>query len=268
MVCPVSPGSDSHQARSVAEGFGAEAERYDRTRPHYPVDLPTAVLKGLRGNAVLDVGIGTGISALPFRDAGATVCGVEVDDRMADLARHRGFVVELGKFEDWDPRGRQFDAVIAGQTWHWIDPVAGAEKASEVLRPSGRLALFWNVANPAPEIMAEFERVYSSVDTGLPFNPWAVPPIEAYNAITDRAVDGIIATGKFLNPCRMRFDWTTQVSRDAWLDQVPSMGGHNRIAKGQLEELLAGICAVFDAQVGTIAMPYWTLLVMADRAAY
>jgi len=46
------------------------------------------------------------------------------------------------------------------------------------------------------------------------------------------------------------------------------MGGHNRIAKAQLDELLAGIGAVFAAHGGTLAMPYWTLLVMADRATY
>jgi SAM-dependent methyltransferase len=96
------------------------------------------------GRDVLDVGIGTGISARPFQAAGCRVLGVEVDARMAEFARQHGFEVEVAKFEDWDPAGRTFDAVIAGQAWHWVDPVAGAAKAAEVLRPGGRLAVFWN----------------------------------------------------------------------------------------------------------------------------
>jgi len=54
----------------------------------------------------------------------------------------------VAKFEDWDPVGRTFDAVIAAQAWHWVDPVAGAAKAAAVLRPGGRLAVFWNAFDP------------------------------------------------------------------------------------------------------------------------
>jgi SAM-dependent methyltransferase len=103
------------------------------------------------GRDVLDVGIGTGVSARAFQAAGCRVLGVEVDARMAEFARGGGLEVDVAKFEDWDSAGRTFDAVIAGQTWHWIDPVAGAAKAAQVLRPDGRLAVFWNVFEPLYE---------------------------------------------------------------------------------------------------------------------
>ena len=57
---------------------------------------------------------------------------------MAEVARRRGLAVEVAAFEAWEPAGRRFDAVVAGQAWHWIDPDAGAAKAAEVLRPGGR----------------------------------------------------------------------------------------------------------------------------------
>ncbi len=82
------------------------------------------------GRDVLDVGIGTGVSALPFQAAGCRVLGVEVDAPMAEFARAHGLDVEVAKFEDWDPARRMFDAIIAGMTWHWIDPAAGAKKAA------------------------------------------------------------------------------------------------------------------------------------------
>jgi len=50
---------------------------------------------------------------------------------MAEVARRRGIDVETAKFEDWDPEGRTFDAVVSAQTWHWIDPAAGAAGSAQ-----------------------------------------------------------------------------------------------------------------------------------------
>lgn len=261
------PDPTPHHHRDIAESFGADADRYDRARPHYPSALADAVLAGLPGRLVLDVGIGTGISALPFREAGAVVSGVEVDPRMADVARARGFEVEVSRFEDWDAGRRTFDAVIAGQTWHWIDPEAGAAKAAAVLRPGGRLALFWNVGAPDPAIAAAFADVYRSVDTGLPFTPWAAPAPDGDDAITLAAIDGIRTSGSFAEPQRSRLAWKTTIAREAWLDQVPTMGGHHRIPEKELAALLDGLGRVVEDHGGGFTMGYTTIVVVADRIA-
>src|SRR5579875_814962 len=160
---------EPHRARAVAESFGSDPERYDRTRPRYPQGLVDRIVAGLPGRDVLDVGIGTGVSARPFRTAGCRVLGVEVDPRMADFARRDGFDVERASFEAWDAAGRTFDAVIAGMTWHWVNPVAGAAKAAEVLRPGGLLAVFWNIARPPSHLAEAFSGVYRRV---LPDTPY------------------------------------------------------------------------------------------------
>lgn len=262
---PIQPPPPPHLHRDLAESFGEDADRYDRTRPHYPRAVAEAVLTDLPGRDILDVGIGTGISALPFRDAGATVVGVEVDPRMAELARSRGFEVEVSRFEDWEPRGRAFDAVISGQTWHWIDPVAGAAKAADVVRPGGRLALFWNVADPARDIATAFAEVYRSVDTGLPFTPWAAPALDGNETISARTIDGINACGAFAAPARLRFDWETAITREAWLEQAPTMGGHHLIPAGAMTELLDGLGRVVDDHGGSFTMHYATIAILADR---
>jgi SAM-dependent methyltransferase len=74
------------------------------------------------------------------------------DIRMADVARQSGLEIEVATFETWEPAGREFDAVIAAQAWHWVDPVAGAAKAAQVLRAGGRLAVFWNAFEPPPDL--------------------------------------------------------------------------------------------------------------------
>jgi SAM-dependent methyltransferase len=267
VTLPASDPEPSYRHREIAQSFGADAIRYGRTRPHYPQALADAILTGLPGNDILDVGIGTGLSALPFLAAGARVTGVEVDARMAELARSRGFPVDIAKFEEWSGPEAGFDAVVAGQTWHWIDPIAGAAKASAVLKPRGRLGLFWNIPEPDPEIAAAFGEVYRSVDTGLPFTPWTkgVSAITGYEQILARAADGILRANAFIEPERHRFDWQTRVTRDAWLDQVPTMGGHNRIPEERLIELLNGLGSIIDNDGGSFTINYATVALVADK---
>src|SRR5919108_4120883 len=105
--------SKPHQARQVAESFGSDPDRYDRARPRYPDALVDRIVAASPGPDVLDVGAGTGIAARQFQAAGCTVIGVEPDARMAEFARRGGVEVEVATFEDWDPAGRVFDAVIA-----------------------------------------------------------------------------------------------------------------------------------------------------------
>ena len=262
------PGPDPspNQARHAAESFGTDPERYDRTRPRYPQALIDRIISSSPGGDVLDVGIGTGVSAQPFRAAGFRVLGVEVDRRMAAFARGRGFIVEDGKFEDWDPADRTFDAVIAGMTWHWIDPVAGAAKAAAVLRPDGLLALFWNVHRPPVKLAHAFAEVYRRV---LPDTPFAAVPadaVRAYSQILDNAAAGIKATNAFTEPEQLRVDWDRSYTSDQWLDQIPTFGGHSSFAPGKLDELLSGIKAAIDQAGGSFTMRYATLALTTRRS--
>ena len=111
-------------AARAGRSFGTDPDRYDRARPRYPQALIDHIVTMSPGRRFLDVGIGTGIAARQFIDAGCDVLGVDVDGRMADLARRYGLEVEVVAFEAWDLAGRSFDAVVSGQTWHWVDPIA------------------------------------------------------------------------------------------------------------------------------------------------
>ena len=259
------PTLNPHEARELAESFGAETERYDRTRPRYPDAMVLAILAGSSGLDVLDVGIGTGISARPFRAAGCRVLGVEADERMAAFARRDGFDVETATFEAWDPAGRTFDAVLCGQAWHWIDPVRGAAKAGEVLRPGGRLALFWNVWCPGPEVAGAFADVQRRVLPDAPRNPWAKPALDGYVPILATATDAIRDTAAFRASEQWRFDWTRTYSREEWLDQLPTGADAARLPPAKLRELLAATGEAIDALGGRFTMPYATIVLTAAR---
>ncbi|MFI1336659.1 class I SAM-dependent methyltransferase [Streptomyces sp. NPDC020845] len=266
---------EPHHAREMAESFGSDAERYDRARPRYPDAMVEAITAAIatatRRPDVLDVGVGTGIAARQFQAAGCTVLGVEVDARMAEFARRGGGLhgggldVEVAAFEAWDPAGRTFDAVIAAQTWHWIDPVAGAAKAAEVLRPGGQLAVFWNVFQPSPDIAEAFAEVYRRVLPDSPRNPWAKPALDPYSALFTRAVDGIRQTGAFGEPEQRRFDWERAYTREEWLDQLRTGGDAGQMPPAKLAELLTGTGAAIDAMGGGFTMRYAAVVVTAAR---
>lgn len=217
------------------------------------------------GPDVADVGCGTGIAARQFQAAGCRVLGVEVDARMAELARRNGLEVEVVAFEAWDPAGRTFDAVVSGQSWHWVDPVAGAAKAARALRPGGRLAVFWNVFQPPPEVSEAVSAVYRRVLPDLPVYNWVMPALEVYSVLFTKAADGIRAAGAFDESEQWRFDWERSYTRDEWLDQLPTFGGHSQFPPAKLEELLVGIGAAIDAVGGGFTMRYTAAVVTAAR---
>jgi SAM-dependent methyltransferase len=254
-----------HRHRQLAESFGLDPERYDRTRPRYPEAMVRAIVDASPGPDIVDVGCGTGIAARQFETAGCRVLGVEVDARMAEVARRHGLEVELSAFEAWAPAGRTFDAVIAGQTWHWVDPVAGAAKAAEVLRPAGRLALFWNMFQPSPEVADAFSAVYRRVMPDLPYRPWQAPVPDESSSFFTRPADGIRAAEAFSDPERWRFAWERSYDRDEWLDQLPTAGGHNRLPPEQLEALLSGTGDAIDSLGGSFTMRYDAVVITAAR---
>jgi SAM-dependent methyltransferase len=256
----------SHEARDMAQSFGSDPERYDRARPSYPAALVERVIAASPGREVLDVGCGTGIVARLFQAAGCSVLGVEPDTRMAGQARQRGLEVEVATFEDWDPAGRAFDAVVAGQAWHWIDPVAGAVKAGQALRDGGRLAVFWNAVQPPADLGEAFGAVFRQALPDSPVLGRSARGAQAYGALAAKAAGAIRETGAFGDPEQWEFEWDRPYARDEWLEQVPTSGFAARIRPDAMQQILAGIGAAIDAVGGGFTAHYTTVTVTAARA--
>ncbi|GAA1517743.1 class I SAM-dependent methyltransferase [Kribbella lupini] len=265
---PGTAAEKPYEARRMAESFGVNAERYDRARPTYPDALVDQIVTGRSGLDVLDVGCGTGIAGRQFQAAGCSVLGVEPDARMADFARGRGLQVEVASFEEWEPAGRRFDVVIAAQAWHWVDPVAGAVKAAEVLRPGGRLAIFGHVYEPPIEVAEAFAAAFQRAVPDSPFNGQpARRPVEVYQAAYGKIADQLRETGRFDEPEQWRFDWERSYTRDEWLELIPTTGGLTQLRPDQLTDVLDAVGKAIDSLGGRFTMPYTTLATTAVRAA-
>ncbi len=253
-----------HRDRTRALSFGTDAARYDRSRPNYPDELIADLLHG-GAPEILDVGCGTGIAARLFASRGCRVLGVEPDARMAAFARASGLEVEIGRIEDWDPAGRQFDLVISAQAWHWVDPVLGATKGAAVLRPGGRIGLFWNVARHEPSIQAAFDEQYREL--GLDLDQHSVVLGRGVNDRFPVAVEGLRTAGGFEDVELREYRWEKRYTTAAWLDHLPSHSDHSTLPPESLAALLERIGRVIDARDGSFSVGYTAVLVTAVRSA-
>lgn len=265
--------TDPARARDVASSFGTDADRYDRARPRYPDALIEHVAGAARDVTtrprplVLDVGVGTGIVARQLRAAGCDVLGVDVDDRMAEVARRDGTPVEIARFEEWDRAGRTADGITAGQTWHWVDADEGAARAADALEPGGTLTVFWNAGDPPPTLAAAFAAAFQEV---VPDSPMAAGMTggarEGYRGLVARAADGIRRSGRFAEPRELSIDWERTYTRREWLDQVPTTGLATRLPADTLERLLDRLGAAIDSAGGSFVLQGRTLALAARRS--
>jgi len=258
--------------------FGGGAALYDRSRPTYPDALITRIVGAAPGREIVNAGCGSGIEARQFQAAGCTVLGVDPDGQMAEYARSTGVEVEVGTFETWDPAGRTFDAVIAGTAWHWVDPLAGAAKAAEALRPGGLLAPFHHASLPPPELAdaagsavpawtTRSAEAYRQVgpDSAVGPDGRRRSPFDLYQPMFDLIADGIRRTGRFGEPEQWRFDWERTYTRDEWLKLLPTQGALAKLPADELAAALDRVGAVIDRMGGSFRLPYATVAVTAVR---
>ncbi|HUZ43011.1 MAG TPA: class I SAM-dependent methyltransferase [Acidimicrobiales bacterium] len=247
-----------HEDRRRAMSFGADPGLYDRTRPSYPDALVDRLLADGAGD-VLDVGCGTGIVSRLFLARGCRVLGIEPDDRMAAYARQSGLAVEAGRLEAWDPAGRSFDLLVAGQAWHWVDPEAGAVKATEVLGPGGRIGLFWNWAMHPPEVGEAFAAIYSRLAPGL----------DGHSIVLGMGADdrfGLAAAGLakagFERIEQAEFRWPATYTAAHWHDHLLTHSDHQTMDPTDRERLLAALDQLIENQLGgSFTTTYRTVLV-------
>ncbi|MFI5952435.1 class I SAM-dependent methyltransferase [Cryptosporangium sp. NPDC051539] len=241
---PPRPHTDRpHTDRARAESFGGIAADYDRYRPGCP-DALLADLVALRPAAVLDVACGTGKLAVPLRAAGLDVLGVEIDERMAAVARGHGVRVEISPFETWDGAGRHFDLITCGNAWHWIDPDAGAARAAALLRPGGSIVRSWTYAVLDTDAQALLRDVYAEHAPGTTTH--AGPGGE------DSSPDPFASRPEFGAAEHRRYRWDLEVPAEEWVGLIATFSDHQLLPAAQRDRLLAALRDALTAAGGVL----------------
>ena len=125
------------------------AAHYARYRPSPPDAAVEWMLAGHVGT-VVDLGAGTGgLSRVLLRHADHVVA-VEPDERMRSVLEETvpGVRAVPGRGEAMPLPDRSADAVVAGSSWHWMDPVPTLTEVGRVLVPGGTLGALWSGPDP------------------------------------------------------------------------------------------------------------------------
>lgn len=263
--------------RDLSRVFNEVPELYDRVRPGYPdalfADLVTVTGLGA-GSSVLEVGCGTGQATRSLAALGGSVTAVEAGTDMAALARQRlaafgNVEVETSAFEEWDDRGARFDVLVAASSWHWVDPSIGWQRAHDVLRPGGWMALLGNVVvrRPGePEMYAEIADLHERFSPGHP--GWGHPPLEDDVRAND-AGWGLDDPGGLFGPTTVHWYPTVQwFTGDGFADLLRSTSLYRGLDPEVREPLLDAIAERIRTRMGDrVPRRYLSVLGAAQRAA-
>lgn len=155
---------------------------------------------------------------------------------------------------------------MAAQSWHWVNPAAGAAKAAQVLRPRGRLAVFGHVYEPPAEVAEPFAAAYRRAVPDSPFKGQpARRPLHVYQAMYATFADHIRATHQFEKLEQWYFEWERSYTRDEWLELLPTTGGLTQLPAETTADILTAVRAAIDRLGGRFTMHYTTLATTAVR---
>ena len=245
---------EPHLDRARAESFGSYADAYDRHRPPFPNGLVDDLV-ALAPKRVLDAGCGTGLVARALSARGLSVLGVELDARMAEIARRHGIDVEVARFEEWDDAGRRFDLVTFGDAWHWIDPAKGTAKVASILEPGGVLVRFFKGYVLPPETFAKLEAIYRLL----------APSLSVYGRWPEGIewVDPVASSQDLVMLPMKEYAWDEVFSASQWTGFVSTASDHRRLPPPVLTRLLD---AVGEAMGPAVSVRARTVALFAQRS--
>ena len=140
--------------------FQTTVPYYTRYRLGYPDLLIQRVIAqvGLaRGDAVMDLGCGPGLVAIPFARAGMAVMGVDPEPAMLEAAKaaaaEAGVALDLRQGSSFDlPRGiGPFKLVTMGRSFHWMDREATLKALDGLVTPDGAVVLMHDIHTKTAE---------------------------------------------------------------------------------------------------------------------
>lgn len=198
-----------------AESFGEVAEAYERGRPAFPTVVVDHLIGALHlgpGRRVADVAAGTGKLTRDLLRSGAEVVAVEPSAGMRRVFASQVPSVTIldGTAEHLPLEDASVDAVTVAQAFHWFDASQALAEMDRVLRPGGRVALVWNVRDPADLLETECTEI---VDRHRDTAPGR----------RTLDLDGALATSAFRPVDRQVLDWSVDVDEATFLDRFLSI---------------------------------------------
>lgn len=152
--------------RQLGSAFATGGDEYERLRPGYPVDAVTWLIGDTpEGSRAADVGAGTGKLTTDLMARGLDVVAIDPSaDMLAQLSlRVPAVDVRTGSGEHTRLSDASVDLITFAQSWHWVEPIAGAIEVARVLKPDGRVSMVWNFVDPRVDWVAELSEAWHTL---------------------------------------------------------------------------------------------------------
>jgi SAM-dependent methyltransferase len=260
-----------HQRRT---SFGQVATLYDKVRPGYPHALFEDVIAFSslpHDGHVLEIGCGTGQATLPFARRGYSIYCLEPGASLAavaqrNLASYPKAEVLISPFETWVEVETRFDLVISATAFHWIDPTTRYQKAAQVLKPDGAIALFWNKhvqtatsADFFKAVQGVYERIVpdtAKTFSGLPHPDEILTPVK----------EEIDRSGLFGAVAIRKYKWDKVYQAADYTSLLNTYSDHRVLDDSTREALFLSIVELINVKFsGQVVKEYLTILYLAHR---
>ncbi|WP_158818141.1 class I SAM-dependent methyltransferase [Methylocapsa sp. S129] len=250
--------------------FDKIASLYDAARPDYPDALfsDVAALANLGpGDAILEVGCGTGRATQGFARLGLPILALDPGPALLDVARQRlGAFSNVrfaeATFEAWPLEPGAFTLVAAAQSWHWVAPDVRFAKAAAALKPGGFLAVFGNVSMPLPGPLGEaIDHLYARYAPRLLQDP----PGDWYGP--GGVLAKIFSEAERFGPATHKsYPWTRTHDASSYVDLLRTRSDCQILEPAQRDALTAAVAAAIEAHGGAFKASYEAHLYLAQRA--
>ncbi|MEO5494969.1 MAG: class I SAM-dependent methyltransferase [Sphingomonas sp.] len=177
--------------------FGVDPAGYHSARLDYPAELYDLILDRAESEhlrAIAEIGPGTGLATqhlLP--SASERYVAIEPDPALADYLRN-AFSDDVFEVVKADfvaaPLEGQFDLIAAASVFHWLDPDAALARIRTLLRPGGRVAIWWNA--------------YRNPGIGDPFADATMPLLDGIDLPPSESMRGHYSLDAELHVSRLR----------------------------------------------------------------
>ena len=229
--------------------FGRAAGDYGSYRPAFAPRLFARLRDlgvGLAGQLILDVGAGTGLLGRGLSAGGVRV--IESDPSLELLRQAESGARVVAAAEGLPFGDGAFDAVTAGQSWHWFDRHVAPREIRRVLRPGGRVAVVYQTYLPL-----EGNVEWASEREILKYRPgWRHAGGVGING---QALKDLQSAG-FLGIESFSFDVDVSFEREAWRGFVRTCSAVTSLSAAELARFDAEHAAILEAWPARFDVPH------------
>ncbi len=247
------------------------AKAYDRTRPRYSDRLITRLkdVVGLQPDKkILEIGCGPGIASLELAKMGVQSIGIEPSLSACEIAREKcanyaNIEFINSTFENCTLAEKQFDAVIATTSFHWVTPEIRTKKSASVLKDDGYLVLLWNTP---PELNAEERKILTpAYQTHLP-ELISTESLQDHRRNLAKFGKEIIDSGYFQDLETEEIILNVVYTVEEYLTLLTTLSSYIRLETSLRNTLLEELRKILEAQYGDrLELSYLSMMQIAQK---